>query len=94
MKRGASRTDTLSRVAAAAVGGYALSATAAVGLALVLPVPRADAVLTGTMLSFIVYVCAVLWVFSAASATRAWTGLVLSAALLWAGLLAFGYRTP
>ena len=90
----ASPLDILSRVAAAVVGGYAVSAMAAICLALLLPMPRADAVLTGAMASFVVYVCAVLWVFSAATAARAWIGLILSAALLWAALLAFGYRIP
>ena len=77
-----------SRVAAAAVGGYALSSLTAVCLSRLLPMARSEAVLTGTMASFAVYVCVVLWVFSASSARRAWAGLVLSAALPGAALLA------
>jgi len=44
---------------------------------------RGEAVLTGMMLSFIVYATAVIWVFAASSALRAWAGLlVVSAPLL------------
>ena len=37
------------------------------------------AVLTGLMLSFLVYVGAVIWVFAVRSATRAWVGLAIAA---------------
>lgn len=87
MRDSASRMDIVSRVAAAAVGGYALSSAAAVCLALLLPMLRSEAVLAGTMASFVVYVCAVLWVFAASSATHAWAGLILFAGLLGASLL-------
>ncbi len=72
----------ISRVVAAAVGGYALSSLAAVCFSIVLPMARAEAVLVGTMASFVIYVSVILWVFSAPSAARAWAGLVLCAALL------------
>ena len=52
------------RGAVAVVGGDAVSAMAAICLALRLPMPRA------------------------------WIGLILSATLLWAALLSFGYRIP
>lgn len=94
MRRVASRLEVLSRVVAAVIGGYALSAATAICLALLLPMARAEAVLAGTMLSFVIYVSAALWVFAAASATRAWIGLVLSAALLGTSLLVFGHRVP
>ncbi|RAI59704.1 DUF3649 domain-containing protein [Roseicella frigidaeris] len=74
----------LSRSLAAVLGGYAVAALAATALALWLPTSRAEAVLTGTMLSFALYAGAVLWVFAAASALRAWVGLLLPAALLGA----------
>ena len=67
---------------AAAIGGYALSSLAAMCLSIVLPMARSEAVLTGTMASFVVYVCMVLWAFSASSAWRAWAGLALCAVLL------------
>lgn len=69
-----------SRVGAAAFGGYALAAAVAGFLALALPMPRAEAVMTGTMVSFAVYVGAVLWVFAASSAGRAWLGLAVPTA--------------
>jgi hypothetical protein len=43
---------------------------------------RADAVMASTLFSFTVYTCAVLWVFAARSAARAWLGLLLPAAML------------
>jgi len=73
------------RALAAIGGGYALASTATALLSLLLPVfgmTRADAVTTATLLSFTVYVCAVLWVFAARSAARAWAGLLLPAAVL------------
>ena len=89
MKGSTSRIDILSRIAAATVGGYALSAATAVCLALLLPMMRSEAVLTGTMLSFIVYVCVAIWVFAASSAGRAWTGLLLCAGMIGGVLLVF-----
>lgn len=73
------------RAAAAIVGGYVLAAAATALLALLLPlisVSRADAVIASTLFSFTVYACAVLWAFAAASAARAWLGLLLPATLL------------
>jgi uncharacterized membrane protein len=50
---------------------------------------RADAVMTATMLSFAIYACAVIWVFAARDAWRAWIGLGLPtlalAAAYWLG---------
>ena len=79
--------DVVSRAIAAVVGGYALASATAVCLALILPMARSEAVLTGTMVSFVAYVCVVIWAFSAASAARAWTGLLLAAGALGIGLL-------
>ncbi|MDH4990671.1 DUF3649 domain-containing protein [Aquamicrobium lusatiense] len=70
------RLQVLSRVVAAAIGGYALASAIAVLLALIWPLPRAEAVLVSSMLSFIWYTVAVIWVFSTRSATRAWIGMV------------------
>ncbi|AXQ29354.1 DUF3649 domain-containing protein [Solimonas sp. K1W22B-7] len=66
----------LSRLIAALLGGYALSAALAAVLALHLPLERSEAVLVGTMLSFLVYVLAVMWAFAARHALRAWSGLL------------------
>jgi hypothetical protein len=73
------------RAVAAIVGGYLLAAAATGFQALLLPalsLSRADAVMASTLFSFTVYACAVLWVFAARSAARAWLGLLLPAALL------------
>ena len=89
MKVSASRIDILSRITAATVGGYALSAATAICLALILPMMRSEAVLTGTMVSFIVYVCVAIWVFATSSAVRAWIGLILCAGMLGSAALVF-----
>lgn len=76
------RLQVASRVVAAAVGGYALASALTVLLALVWPLPRAQAVLASTMLGFVWYTAAVMWVFTAKSATRAWVGMVLPTAVI------------
>lgn len=82
------RLGVASRAIAAIFGGYVVTALATALLAVILPMVRIDAVLTATLLSFTVYTCAVLWVFAAGSAFRAWMGIVLPAAILGLGLLA------
>jgi len=64
---------------AAIGGGYALASLVAVALALVLPLDRMDAVLTGMMASLVVYAAAAIWVFAARSALRAWIGMIAAA---------------
>ncbi|GGX22133.1 hypothetical protein GCM10007242_31840 [Pigmentiphaga litoralis] len=68
----------LSRIVAALFGGYALAALCSVA-AVALPMAPTEAVLTGMLASFVVYVCAVVWVFAVRSATRAWVGLAIAA---------------
>lgn len=68
----------LSRIVAALVGGYALAALTSVAT-LALPMTDVQGVLTGMLASFIVYTCAVIWVFAVRSATRAWLGLLVAA---------------
>lgn len=75
-----------SRIVAALFGGYALGALGSVAT-LALPASRPQAVLAGMMLSFLFYAGAVIWVFAARSALRAWAGLAAAAAPL---LLASG----
>lgn len=67
----------LSRIVAALFGGYALAALTSVAT-LALPMARTEAVFTGLLLSFLVYVGAVVWVFAVRSARRAWAGLVVA----------------
>lgn len=68
-----------SRACAAIAGGYAFAASASALLALCLPLPRADAVVTATLLSFALYAAAALRAFAAPSAWRAWAELLLPA---------------
>jgi|GEM_PF-110053 len=81
------RLAVASRVLAAIGGGYTLSAVAAALLAVVLPMPPAEAVITATLLSLIVFCCAVVWVFAARTAWRAWGGILVPGVVLGAGLL-------
>ena len=76
------RLGVAARAVAAIGGGYGVSALCATVLALWLPGGRAEAALTATMASFVVFVCAVMWVFAARTALRAWIGLALPAAVL------------
>jgi len=76
------RWMVLSRCLAAVFAGYALAAISTVFLALILPLPRAEAVLLASLLGFVVYVLAVLWVFAARTAGRAWLGVMLPTLLL------------
>lgn len=76
----------LSRIVAATFGGYALAAVAALAMAMVLPGSRSEAVIASSMASFAIYCLAVMWVFAARSALRAWLGLMIPAAacaVLW-----------
>ncbi|MGJ7544716.1 DUF3649 domain-containing protein [Variovorax sp. LT1R16] len=85
------RWHVVSRVLAAAVGGYALAALFTAALALLLPrisdASRAESVLTATLWSFAIYAVVLMWVFTPRSATRAWLGLAASAAVLGVLLL-------
>ena len=92
MKDRAPRLSVTSRVFAAAIGGYALSAATTVCLALYLPTTRSEAVLTATMISFVIFVCAAIWVFSVSSARRAWMGLFLATGIP-GGILLISYLT-
>jgi len=74
------------RALAAILGGYVLTSLIVAGLSLVLPMSRAEAVLTSSLLSFLIYACLALWVFSARmqeslrqsmSWLHTWSGLVV-----------------
>jgi hypothetical protein len=82
------RLGVASRAVAAIGGGYVLGALASASLALFLPTNRLEASLTGTLASFIVYALAVMWVFAARTAWRAWLGLLIPCAVLGALLAA------
>ncbi|WP_412556610.1 hypothetical protein [Xylophilus sp. GOD-11R] len=79
------------RALAAILGGYGLSALAAAVIAIALPAVRLEAAVAATMLAFVVYPCAVMWVFAARSAARALLGLALPSAVLGAIVAANQY---
>jgi hypothetical protein len=70
------------RVVAAILGGYALAALVSIVGATLLPTTRVEAVLAGMLLSFAAHAGAVIWVFAARTALRAWIGLSLPLAAL------------
>lgn len=53
-------------------GGYVFAAVSTASLSIALPLPRPQAVLAATQLSFALYCGLVIWAFSAPSAVRAW----------------------
>ena len=67
-----------SRVLAAVAGGYAVSNVAGVGLAQVLPLPRADAVMAGVLATYLFYGAAAVWCFGARTVRQAWLGLLVT----------------
>jgi hypothetical protein len=82
------RLGVASRVMAAIGGGYVLAAVATGLVAVLLPLPPAEAVMTATLLSFSLRACAVLWVFAVGSALHAWTGVAVPTIVLGALLVA------
>ncbi|MGE8392711.1 DUF3649 domain-containing protein [Pseudomonas sp. BIGb0427] len=89
------RLAVTSRSLAAVFGGYLLAAMASVCITLLLPVPRAEAVISGMMLSFLFYLVAFLWCFACRSAWQAWLGvLVPSLVLAMVSGLAYWMKNP
>lgn len=82
-----SALPVISRVIAAIFGGYGLANCLSILLAYLLPLPQSDGVLVGIQTSFAIYTIAVIWVFAAKTATKAWLGLfvpsVVSAVMLY-----------
>ncbi|MEO4013529.1 MULTISPECIES: DUF3649 domain-containing protein [Pseudomonas] len=76
------RLAVTSRVLAAVLGGYLVAALASVSLTMWLPMARGEAVVTGMMTSFLVYLVAVLWCFACRSAWHAWFGLIVPSVVL------------
>ncbi|KDN97378.1 DUF3649 domain-containing protein [Pseudomonas donghuensis] len=76
------RLAVTSRSLAAVFGGYLLAAMASICITLLLPVPRAEAVISGMMLSFLFYLVAFLWCFACRSAWQAWLGVLVPSLVL------------
>ena len=84
------RLALISRIVAALIGGYALASVFSIFLSFLLPSALPEAVLGATLFSFAIYTAAIIWVFAAASAVRAWLGLLIPGALM--GLLSFALQ--
>lgn len=80
----------LSRILAASLGGYVLSALFSVAT-LALPTSRPEAVLWGAQFSFLIWTAAALGAFLARSATRAWFWLAISSGLCLLAIAAQGW---
>ena len=72
------RWAVFSRILAAILGGYALATSCAlfIGQLLLSNAGKYQAIHIGLLLSFLVYACAAMWVFSLSNATKAWIGLI------------------
>jgi hypothetical protein len=81
----ASPLSIASRALAALFGGYALASAFTAFFSLALPLHPGDAVLTASLLGFIVHVVAAIFVFGSQSAVRAWGWLLGPSLLLSAG---------
>ncbi|WP_339897909.1 DUF3649 domain-containing protein [uncultured Gilvimarinus sp.] len=75
----------VSLIGAALLGGYALASAVGIFLAAILPASKSDAVLLGNLVSFAVYVAAIMWVCAVRKPLRAWCVLLITALIL-AGL--------
>jgi hypothetical protein len=73
------RLNVLSRIVAAAVGGYVLVTMSHLALTVVLPVDYFKALLFSMQTGFISWTLIIIWAFAARTATRAWRGLALVA---------------
>ena len=76
------RLAVASRALAAIFAGYLLASMTSICIAQWLPLPRAEAVVTAMMLSFLVYLVAVLWCFACRTALQAWVGLLVPSVIL------------
>ncbi|MBD8494382.1 iron transporter [Pseudomonas syringae] len=85
MKSRSSPWSTVSRVLAAVVGGYGFTYAFTAALARVLPLDKADAMVSATLLSFAVYTLVMLWVFTCHNHWRAWAGLATAVPLAGIG---------
>lgn len=71
------RFAVLLRVIAAIFGGYFLTIYLSIAISFLLPFSKVEGVMVGVLSSFVIYTCAVLWVFSAKTLLKAWLGLLI-----------------
>lgn len=75
---------SLQRVVGALLGGYAFTAALVALLTIVLAhvgLPRSEAVVSASMLGFLIYLLVLLWAFSVRSLARLWAVLAAGTAL-------------
>ncbi len=67
-----------SRILAAIFGGYALATSSSLVISqlLMLVIDKYQAIHIGLLLTFLVYACAAMWVFSIKTAQKAWLNLI------------------
>ncbi len=81
----------LSRVAAAILGGYALTCASVIFLGAILPLPKSQAILASSLASFAVYTAVIVWAFATPNLRRIWLVLgVASLVLTGTGMLIGG----
>lgn len=85
MNSGSSPWPTVSRILAAVPGGYLFTYAFTAALARVLPLNKADAMVSATLLSFVVYTLVILWVFTRHNHWRAWAGIATAVPLAGIG---------
>lgn len=83
------RLAILSRTVAAVFGGYVFASVCTVFLSFLLPLSVVEAVLAASLFSFAIHTAAAIWVFAAATARRAWIGLLVPGIALGLACIAF-----
>lgn len=86
------RLGVFSRVVAAVCGGYAVAALTATLLALVLPMDRLDAAITGSLTAVILLPFVAISCFWVRSAARAWAMMIGISALLGGLAMTLGWQ--
>ena len=86
------RLAVASRLVAALVGGYGVAALVAIAGAWALPMRRIDAATAGLIAAMLALPMAAMGCFWARSATRAWAGILVFAALFGGIAVAGGWR--
>jgi Ca2+/Na+ antiporter len=75
----------VNRAIAAVLGGYALTYAFIAGLARLLPIDKADAVVITNLVSFALYLIVLIWIFSRATSLRSWGVVMWSVPLAMIG---------
>ncbi|MNF35961.1 hypothetical protein D3C76_233130 [compost metagenome] len=81
MKTPATYWPTLSRIAAALLGGYVFTYAFTAALARLLPMGKTDALIVSSLPAFMVYSLTILWAFGCRNVWRAWAGVALAVPL-------------